>query len=315
MGYFADIIKDSRLNLAGRRSPVPPAPDLDAKPSAAVTADAEPTPGRPTRGLVGKNPPAVVDARLTPTAPVEPRAVSAEIVKAPQSKAKRLPRVKKSQDIRVDDGSGDDPAGPGRPIEATDAHVALPVMQRETLTTPAIRPSTAPTLSGVRQPDLPSRGRPAVSHPASNRRAASFRPPGAAAVPPVRERPARREAATRRNTRPIEPEFAMIEPEATPVAERSVAPAGQPAHPAAAAPIEAGLKHTKPKPASPVSSMMKSPRKVGNVKIDPAGQRDVPQVQIGQVNVIVEESRVPPKSSPGDQRGDGSASRTFLRSL
>jgi hypothetical protein len=38
-------------------------------------------------------------------------------------------------------------------------------------------------------------------------------------------------------------------------------------------------------------------------------------VQIGQVNVIVEETRVPPKSQPGDRRGDDSASRTFLRSL
>jgi hypothetical protein len=107
----------------------------------------------------------------------------------------------------------------------------------------------------------------------------------------------------------------VIEPEVTPVAERSAAPAGQPAHPAAAAPIEAGLEHTKPKSASPVSSMMGSTRQVGNVKIAPAGQRDAPQVQIGQVNVIVEESRVPPKSSPGDQRGDDLASRTFLRSL
>ena len=296
MGYFADIIKDSRLNLAGRRSPVPPAPDLDAKPSAAVTAGAEPTPGRPTRGLVGKNPLAVVDVRLTPPAPVEPRA---------------------------DAGTGDDPAGPGRPIEATDAHVAEPVIQRKGFPPSATRPSTGPTLSGLRQPDLPSQARPAGSRPASHPRAASFRPPGAAAAPAVRQRPARqglsgghrRDAATRQNTRPIEPESTTIEPEATPVSERPEAPAGQPAQPAAAAPIEAALKHTQPKPALPVSSMLEPTRQVGNVTIAPAGQRDAPQVQIGQVNVIVEESRIPPKSSPGDRRGEDLASRTFLRSL
>jgi hypothetical protein len=45
-----------------------------------------------------------------------------------------------------------------------------------------------------------------------------------------------------------------------------------------------------------------------------AGKPAGPQVQIGQVNVIVEEKRVPPKSR-NDRRGDNSASRTFLRSL
>jgi hypothetical protein len=61
--------------------------------------------------------------------------------------------------------------------------------------------------------------------------------------------------------------------------------------------------------------MLEPTRQVGNVTIAPAGQRDAPQVQIGQVNVIVEESRIPPKSSPGDRRGEDLASRTFLRSL
>jgi len=186
MGYFADIIKDSRLNLAGRRSPVPPLPELDGQPLPAVTAGVGPTPGSPTRRWVGKKPPAVVDGRLTPTAaaPVEPNTVSAEIENAPQPKVKRLPRGKKSQDTRPHPGSGDEHAGRGGSIEATDAHVAMPVIQRKAVATAA----TGPTLSGVRQPDLPSRGRPAVRHPASNRGAASFRPPGAAARAPPRSR-------------------------------------------------------------------------------------------------------------------------------
>jgi hypothetical protein len=64
----------------------------------------------------------------------------------------------------------------------------------------------------------------------------------------------------------------------------------------------------------PASSMASAPHDE-NATYAAASHDDTPRVQIGQVNVIVEESRVSPKSPSGDQRGDDLASRTFLRSL
>jgi hypothetical protein len=82
----------------------------------------------------------------------------------------------------------------------------------------------------------------------------------------------------------------------------------------AAVPIEATVKDARVKPESPVSSMA-STRPVGNARITPASHDSFPRVQIGQVNVIIEEARVPSLSPPVDQRRDDSASRSFLRSL
>jgi hypothetical protein len=124
------------------------------------------------------------------------------------------------------------------------------------------------------------------------------------------------------SAQPIKPEVAAIEPVAPPIEPRTTSIAenyrtsiGQSNQVAEdARPIEATLKGIATKPPLPGSSM-ESAHQVGNIRIVEAGHSDTPRVQIGQVNVIVEESRVPPKSTPGDQRGDNLASRTFLRSL
>ncbi len=327
MGYFADIIKDSRFNLSARRGPVPPSQELDGQSSATVTASARSISGSRPRNFVADRSPDATDKSLAPAAaaPIESHAVSAEIVNAPKPKAKRIRRIDKAQSTRVHSGLGDEHADPGEPIEATDEQVTKPVIHRKGLTTSAPRPSAAgsPTVSGVRQPGIPSQGRLSVSQPSSNPVGASHRPPNAAASQPTRERPTRtaiaagesRQATPGLSEQPIEPEAPPTEQRTAPIAERFPAPAGQPHRPAAAAvPIEATLRASVTKPEMPASSMASAPHD-GNATYAAASHDDTPRVQIGQVNVIVEESRVSPKSPSGDQRGDDLASRTFLRSL
>ncbi len=315
MGYFADIIRDSRLNPASRRSPVPPVPVMNGQALPAVTQEA--VPGSPTRRLVGHKAPAAA-------AQIEPHTASAEIVSARRSNSRPSPRVKKSQYTRPS-SAGVKYLGSGGPLEAIDAHVAIPVIQRQVLTDAEPRPAaeTGPTVSGSRQSDGPSRGRLAISRPASKRRSASSRVQGAAADPLVQELsphlalPAgeRREEVNRPLAQPIESENSLIKTEAPPAAEPSAAPAGQPNRSNAAdASTPARLKGTTTKPSLPVGSI-RSAQSVENFSSASAGRIDLPRVQIGQVNVIVEESRVPPKAPPGDLRRDDSASRTFLRSL
>jgi len=163
----------------------------------------------------------------------------------------------------------------------------------------------------------------AVERPASQRRSPSSRLPGAAADPLVQELSPhralsageRREKMHRPLAQPIEPENSAIKKEAPPPAELSARPAGQANRSTAAdAPAPARLKGTNTKPALPVASFG-SVQAIENISSASGGRIDLPRVQIGQVNVIVEESRLPPKSPPGDLRRDDSASRTFLRSL
>ncbi len=334
MGYFADIIKDSRLNLSARRGPVPPSQELDGQSSATVMAGAKFIPCRRPRNIVANRSPDAADKSLAPTAaaPIYSHAVSAQIVNAPKPKAKRLRRVDKAQNARLHSGPGDEHTDPGEPIEATDEQVTMSVIQRKALTTSASHPSAAgsPTVSGVRQPGIPSRGRLSVSQPSSNPVGASHWPPNAAASQSPRERPTRtampagesRQATPGLSEQSIEPEAAMIEPEAppteqrtAPIAERFPAPTGQPHRPAdTAVPIEATLRASVTKPEMLASSMASAPHDE-NATYAAASHDDTLRVQIGQVNVIVEESRVSPKSPPGGQRGDDLASRTFLRSL
>jgi hypothetical protein len=299
MGYFSDIIKDSRMTPAGRSA----------------------------RRLAGKKAPDAADtndSRLAPpeAVPVEPRRVSAEIVEAPRPKTRRSRRRKKSQDTRPRSGTGDEHAGPDGPDEATDANVAIPVIQRKTLTTSAPHSTAAanPTVRGG-QSAWSSPGRPGVRRATSKRISASTRTPDAAAGSPMQMRSRRidqpagelREKTNRQHTPPIEPEIAADVTEAPPTAEPSVTPAArQPQRSEeAAVPVEA---QTIRKPALP-SSAEGTVRQIENVYSTSAGRLDAPRVQIGQINVIVEESRIPPKAPPEDQRRDDVASRTFLRSL
>jgi hypothetical protein len=301
MGYLADIIKDSRLNPAGRRRPGLPMPDLDRKPWPDVTET-----GGPTRRLAGQKPPAAIDG-------VEPDMQTAETQAPPRSQAKRLPQVKKHREARTSHPApGYEPTGPGAMIEALDANLTMPDIQRKVSTAAAQHPAGASssTVSGLGQPDLPSRGRPALSRPASLDPAGASAGPAVQGLPPRTALPVvqRRDAASPQNTR-------AMAPETTSVAEDAPASAGRLKRAAESAiPAGARFKETPAKPALAVSSTGPV-QPLKSIDPAPAGRFDGPRVRIGQVNVIVEESRMPPKAPPGDRRGDDSASRTFLRSL
>ncbi len=324
MGYFADIIKDSRINLSARGGPAAPSHSLAWQPTSADTPGATSIPGSRRRNFVASRSPDAADIKLVPTAAarIKSHAVPAEMFNAPKA-------VRKSKNPRPLRPPVDDQVGPGGPMESTEAHLTKPVIQRKALTTPASA-AAGPKMSRARHPDLPSQRPLSVSQPALNPQSSSLQPPSVGAPQPAQERPIcialaagdRRQAMPGPSEQPIKPEVAAIEPAApsieprtTSIAESYRTSAGQPNRVAEdARPIEATLKGTVTKPPLPGSSM-ESAHQVGNISIAAAGHSDTPRVQIGQVNVIVEESRVPPKSPPGDQRGDNLASRTFLRSL
>jgi hypothetical protein len=306
MGYLANIIKDSHLNPAGGSRLGLPLPDLDRQPWPDVTQTGEHIPGRPPRRLAGQNPPAAADV-------VEPDRQAAETDAPPRRQARRLPRVKKHRDARTPHPApGYEPTDPGGMIEALDADLTLPVIQRNSSTAAAWHPARAgsPTVNGFRQPDLPSRSRPAPGRPAALDPAGASAGPAAQGLSPRVGLPVtrRRDAAPPQNTRPMPPETAAVTEDAPASAGRLKLTAES------AIPVGARLKATPAKPALPVSSTGSVPS-LKSVSTASAGRRDEPRVQIGQVNVIVEESRVSPKAPPGDRRRDDSASRTFLRSL
>jgi hypothetical protein len=298
MGYLADIIKDSRFNPAGRRRLGLTRPDLDRKPWPEVAQTGDHIPGRPPSRLAGG---------------VEPDPQAAETDAPTRPQAKRLPRIKTYRDNRTPHPTpGFEPTDPGGMIEALDANLTMPVIQRKASTAAAQHPAGAgsPTVSGFRQPDFPSRGRPEPSRPAS------LDPAGAASGPADQERPPRavpqneqrRDAASPQNARRMPPETAAV-------AEHASASAGRLKRAAKSAiPVGARLEATPDNPALAVPSTG-SVQSLKPVNTAAAGRLAGPRVQIGQVNVIVEESRVPPKAPPGDRRRDDSASRTFLRSL
>jgi hypothetical protein len=299
MGYLANIIKDSRLNPAGGIRPGLPLPNLDRQPWPDVAQTGEHIPGRPPRRLAGQNPPAAADG-------VEPDAL-------PRPQTKRLARVKKHRDARIPPPApGYEPTDPGGMIEALDADLTMPVIQRNSSTAAARHPAGAgrPTVNGFRQPDLPSRSRLAPSRPAALDPAATSDDPAVQGLSPRIGLPAtqRRDAAPPQNTRSMPPETAAVPEDAPASAGRLKLTAES------AIPVGARLKATPAKPALPVSSTGSVPS-LKSVSTASAGRLDGPRVQIGQVNVIVEESRVSPKAPPGDRRRDDSASRTFLRSL
>jgi len=301
MGYLANIIKDSRLNPAGGSRLGLTLPDLDRQPWPGVAQNGEHIPGRPPRRLAGQNPPAAAGV-------VEPGTQAAETDAPPGPQAKRLPRVKKHRDARTPHPApGYEPTDPGGMIEALDANLTLPVIQRKASTAAAQHPAGAssPKVSGFRQPDLPSRSRPAALDPAATTDGPAVQGLSPRIGLPVTQR---RDAAPPQNTRPMPPEIAAVTEDAPASAGRLKRTAES------AIPVGARLKATPTKPALPVSSTgsVQSPKSVNPAA---AGRLDGPRVQIGQVNVIVEESRVSAKAPPGDRRRDDSASRTFLRSL
>jgi len=303
MGYFADIIKDSRQPLMASRRPAPPSSFPIRPPSAEFAADAGSRPERQAREPVTSRSQIHPDTRLssTPATAVDSRSEPAEIGKAAGPKANRAQRVKKTGGTRSRRRTVD-------PIEAGREHDVRPVLQRKT---PAVAP---------RHPSI--KDGPMISRSTSSRAGLPQVPTRAAAPTPSGEAPARpalptvdrRTAAAGRSQRQIAPKAPLVEPETAPFVEPYPVPAGQPIRPAdAAAPVEATIKTATIKPDSSASSMA-SARHVVNVNI-PSDGRGAPRVQIGQVNVVVEQSQVPAQSSPDYQRADDLASRTFLRSL
>jgi len=324
MGYFADIIKDSRISLSVCGGPAAPSHSLAGQPTPADTAGSISIPGSRRRNFVAGRSPDTTDTKLVPktAARIESHAMPAEMVNACRA-------IKKSKDPRPLPPPVDDQVGPGGSMKSNEAHPAKPVIQRKALTT-RVSAAAGPKMSRARRSDLPPQRPVSVDPSAVNPERSSLQPPSDGAPQPAQERPIstalaagdRRQAMPGPSAQPIKPEVAAIEPVAPPIEPRTTLIAesyrtsiGQPDQVAEdARPIEATVKGTATKPPLPGSSK-ESARQVGNIRIAVAGHSDTPRVQIGQVNVIVEESRVPPKSTPGEQRGDNLASRTFLRSL
>lgn len=311
MGYFADIIKDSRQPLVASRRPAPPSSVPIRPPSAEVAADAASRPAGQAREPVTSRTQIYPDTRLlpTPATAVDSRSEPAEIGKAAGPKAKRVQREKKSGETRSRRRPVDEHFDPVDPTEAGHEHTARPVLQRKS-------PAASPRHSSVK-------AGPTISRSTSSR-AGSPQMPTRAAAPtlsgegPVRPTlPAvdRGTAAPGPSQQPKPPGTTLIEPGTAPFAEHSPASVGQPNRPAdAAVPVEATIKTAIIKPDSSASSMA-SAHHVVNVNIPSGGRNGAPRVQIGQVNVVVEQSQMPTKSQPGYPRADDLASRTFLRSL
>jgi len=325
MGYFASIIKDSRLNLSARRSQASSYLALNGQSAPELTVTARSVTGNRLRDDVAGRSPDAADTSLAPNvvASTESHEVTAENVNLPGPQTGGGQHVKKTHAIRSHRLPGDEHTGPDGPIDSTDEPKARstdepkarPLIQRKATATPASRASAATIagMSAVPQPGGQSRNR-----PASQSERPSPQSAGGGIPHPARKHPTRialPEGDRRPAAETIISGALPVEQQLVPGGESDPTPTAKPNHRAAAAgPIEATLKSRFTKPPLPAASTT-TVHQTGNSRNAPAGHDNSPRVQIGQVNVIVEDSQVPTQSSSSPPRGRDLASRTFLRSL
>jgi len=318
MGYFASIIKDSRLNLSARRSQTPSFLALNGQSAPDHTVTARSVAGHRPHDYVAGRLSDAADTSLAPNvaAPTESFEVTAENVNLPGPQTGGGQQVKKTHAIRSHRFPGDEHTGPDGPIDSTDEpkarstdeQKARPLLQRKA--TPASRTSAATIagMSAVPQPGGQSRNRPASQSERSSPQSAGggIPQPARIVLPEGDRRPAAETIIS--GALPVEQRL-------VPGGESDPIPTAKLNHRAdAAGPIEATLKSRFTKPPLPAASTT-AVHQTGNSRNAPAGHDNSPRVQIGQVNVIVEDSQVPTQSPSSPPRGRDLASRTFLRSL
>jgi hypothetical protein len=340
MGYFSNIIKDCRVNpdthdSLRRSSAVPETVSYDGAAGALPMFE-----GRSRIRSTGRSP-------IAPLAETErigdnPQAfltASAEIRGSTRPKGKRTHAVSRIQNTRTDiEPSADPTKSAGSPV-LTGKHDRPPVIQRKEMSASGPRPTmTARSAAGnvkPSEPQTPTRPqmKPVKARPAGPSRQSSgdaisqsFRPAPTRKATSTPNRPpaAPREAAVLTHRQSAAPgpgkpprknELADLDSETAHRAGSVVTSAGQ-SHRMihTGVPVEATLKVGAAKPDLSVSLPAAAPHG-RNAAPATAAHDDTPRVRIGQVNVIVEESRVPARTSSSSSRTGDLASRSFLRSL